>query len=97
MRQEQRGATYFNGADVGILRGVFVLIESIFGKLAFLEIHTELDKEDHYRFQRCSGAIPRPLRCNMFIEDGKSSWRLLNGNKLLRSLRDNQIFRSFSA
>lgn len=80
------GATYFNGADVGILRGVFILIQSIFGKLALLEVHTELDKKDHYRFQRSSRAIPRPLRCHMFIKDGKSSWGLLDGNKLLRSL-----------
>lgn len=80
------GAKYLNGADVGILRGVFVLIQSIFGKLAFLEIHTELDKKDHYRFQRSSRAIPRPLRCNMFVKDGESSWGLLDGNKLLRSL-----------
>lgn len=80
------GATYLNGADVGILRSVFVLIQSIFGKLAFLEIYTELDKKDHYRFQRSSRAIPRPLRCNMFVKDGESSWGLLDGNKLLRSL-----------
>lgn len=79
-------ATYFNSANVGILCGVFILIQSIFGKLALFEIHTELDKQDHYRFQRSSRAIPRPLRCDMFIEDGKSSWGLLDGNKLLRSL-----------
>lgn len=51
-------ATYFNSADVGILRGVLILIQSIFGKLAFLEIHTELDKKDHDRFQRSCRAIP---------------------------------------
>ncbi len=44
-------STNFNSADIGILRSVFILIESIFGKFAFLEIHTKLDEQDHHRFE----------------------------------------------
>lgn len=50
--------TYLNSTNVRVLRSVLVLIQSIFGQFAFLEINTELNKQDHNRFQGRDGTIP---------------------------------------
>lgn len=39
------GASYLDGADIGVLGDILVLIKAIFGSLPFAQIHTELNEK----------------------------------------------------
>jgi hypothetical protein len=66
------------------LGNVFVLIESVFGRFAFPEIHTQFDEEEHDRLEGGDRAVARPFRGDMFVQDGEGGGGLVDGDELLR-------------
>jgi hypothetical protein len=80
-------STYLDGADVGVLGDVLVLIQAILRSLSFTKIDTELDKEKHDRLEGSDGAAPRPLGGRMFVEDIEGGRSLAHGDKFLSPLR----------
>ena len=77
-----------DGGDVGVLAGVLVVVKTILGGLALLEIHAELDEKQHHRLKRDDGAVARPLGGDMLVKDGESSLLLANANQLLGPLEN---------
>ena len=59
--------TYFYRTNIGILCGVFVLVESIFRQFTFLELYAELNELYHDRFEGSDGAVSGSFRCDMFV------------------------------
>lgn len=59
--------TYLDCANVGVLCCILVLVESIFGQFALLEVDTELDKLEHHGLQRGDGTTLGSLGCDMFV------------------------------
>lgn len=58
-----------NGAHVGVLSSVLVLVEAVLGELAFAEIDAEFDEEDHDGLEGGNGAVAGPLGGDMFVEE----------------------------
>ena len=58
---------YLYRTDIGILCGVFVLVESIFGQFTFLEVYAELNELYHDRFEGSDGAVSGSFRRDMFV------------------------------
>jgi hypothetical protein len=49
--ETERSSANLNGPDVGILSDVFVLVQSIFGRFALLQIDREFDEKEHNRLK----------------------------------------------
>lgn len=77
---------HLNRSNVSVLSNVLVLVETIFGKFAFLQIDRELDEKKHNRLQRGNRTIAGSLGRDMFMEDRQCRWSLANGDELLCSL-----------
>ena len=60
-------SAHLDGPNVGILSDVLVLIQSIFGRFAFLQIDRELDEKEHNRLKGGDRTVARPLGCDMFM------------------------------
>lgn len=60
---------YLDSPNIGVLRNILILIESIFGRLAFLQIDAEFDKQYHYRLKGSDRTVPGSLGCDMFVEE----------------------------
>lgn len=78
--------TNLYSAHICILRSVLVLVKSIFGKFAFLEINAKFDKLQHHRLKGADGTVSGPLRIDMFVQYGEGGRGLPDGDELLRSL-----------
>lgn len=68
------------------MRDVLVLVKTIFGGLAFPQVHAKFHEKEHNRLQRGDGAVPGSLGGDMFVEDSERSLRLVDSDELLRSL-----------
>ena len=53
--------SHLDGAHVGVLGSVLVLVQAILCELALAQIDTEFDKENHDRLQRGDGTVTGPL------------------------------------
>jgi hypothetical protein len=74
---------YLDGANVCVLSGVLVLVETVLGQFALAEVDTELDKEDHDGLERGDGAVAGALRGDMFVEQLESSLLLVDSDEFL--------------
>lgn len=74
---------YLDGAHVGVLGGVLVLVQAVLCEFAFSEIDAELDKEDHDGLERGDGAVAGALGGDMFVEQREGSLLLLDSNEFL--------------
>ena len=75
-----------DGADIGVLGDVLVLVQAILGRLSLAQVDTQLDKEEHHRLEGRNRAAASPLRGNMFVENGQGGGRLADGDKFLGPL-----------
>lgn len=82
------GATYLDGADVGVLRNVLVLIESILGELSLLLFNRLLNKELHHWLQRLDGDISRALGGDVLMEDGEGGRSLVDADEFMGAFQD---------
>lgn len=62
-------ATYLDRSDVGVLRRVLVGVKTVLCGFPLFQIDTELDEQEHHRLDGGDGVIPRPLGCDMLVED----------------------------
>lgn len=77
---------YLDSGDVGVLRGVFVVVETILGGLSLSQLNTELDKQEDDGLERSDGAVAGALGGDMFVEDSQGRLLLADCDELLRSL-----------
>jgi hypothetical protein len=75
--------SYLDGADIGVLRRVFVLVQAVLGELALAQVDAQLDEEDHDGLERGDGAVAGALRGDMFVEQREGSLLLLDADELL--------------
>ncbi len=78
--------TYFDGADVGVLCCVLVLIKAILGELSLPQIDAELDEQKHHRLEGCDRTVSGPFGDDMLVEKGQRCLRLSDSDELLRPL-----------
>lgn len=55
--------------NIGILSNVLILIQAIFGGLAFPQVDAQLDEQEHDRFEGSNGAISGSLGGDMFVQN----------------------------
>lgn len=82
------GITYFNGGDVGVLRNILVLVESILGQFALLLFDGKLDEEEHHGLKRSNGNISGSLAGDVFVEQSQGGRHLADANELLSPLEN---------
>jgi hypothetical protein len=63
-------STYLDGADIGVLCDVLVLIKSILGELSLLLFDGQLDQENHNRLEGRDGDISGALGRDVLVEEG---------------------------
>lgn len=59
--------TNLDGADVGVLCDVLVLIEAILGGFALAKINRQFNEQKHHRLKGGDGTAAGPLRCDMLV------------------------------
>jgi hypothetical protein len=89
-RRRRRGSrveqVYLDSGDIGVLRGVLVVVETVLGSLALSQLNTELDKQKDDGLERGDGAVAGALGGDMLVEDGQSRLLLVDCDELLCSL-----------
>ena len=85
-QSSNRVGVYLNSGDIGVLRGVLVVVKTILGSLALSPLNTKFDKQEHNGFQRGDGAVAGALGGDMLVEDSQSRLLLVDCDELLRSL-----------
>lgn len=78
--------TNLDGADVGVLSDVLVLIEAILGGLALAKINRQFNEQKHHRLKGGDGTAAGPLRCDMLVKDSQGGGGLIDGDKFLSPL-----------
>jgi hypothetical protein len=84
---------YLNGADIGVLCGILILVQAILGEFSFAKIDAEFDKKYHHRLEGGDGAVTGPLGDDMFVEELQGSLRLLDSDEFLRALSGGEVRR----
>lgn len=77
---------YLDGADVRVLGGVLVLVETILRSLAFPEINGQLDKLYHHRLEGGDRAVAGALGDDMLVQEGQRGLLLADADELLGAL-----------
>jgi hypothetical protein len=75
--------SYLNGADIGVLGSVLVLVQAVLCELAFAQIDAEFDEEDHDGLEGGNGAVSGALGGDMFVEELEGSLLLLDSDEFL--------------
>ena len=83
---KQARQSHLNGSNVGVLRGVLVLVKPVLGMFSFLEVDAKFEEQYHHRFQRLDRAVSRSLRGDMFVQNIEGSLGLAHCDELLRTL-----------
>jgi hypothetical protein len=78
--------TNLDGADIGVLGNVLVLVKTILGGLALAKINGQFDEQEHHRLQGGDGAAAGTLGGDMFVEDSQGGGGLTDGDKFLSPL-----------
>lgn len=78
--------TYLDCGNVGVLRGILVVVKTVLCRLALSQIDTKLYKKEHNRLKGGDGAVTCALRGDMFVQDRQSSLLLSDSDELLGSL-----------
>lgn len=78
--------TNLDGADVGVLGDVLVLIEAILGGLALAEVNRQFNEQKHHRLKGGDGTAAGPLRGDMLMKDSQGGGGLIDGDKFLSPL-----------
>ncbi|GKT43894.1 uncharacterized protein ColSpa_04075 [Colletotrichum spaethianum] len=79
---------YLDGADVGVLADVLVLVQGILGQLSLLLLDGELNQQKHHRLQRRDGDISASLRGDVLVEEGQGCRDLVDADELVGALQD---------
>lgn len=83
--------TNLDGADVGVLRDIFVLVEGILGQFSFLLLDGKLDEKEHNRFERGNWDIARALAGDVLMEQNQGRGGLVHADEFVGALQN--IFR----
>jgi hypothetical protein len=78
--------TNLDGADVGVLGNVLVLVETILGGLTLAKVNGQFNEQEHHRLERGDGAAAGTLGGDMFVKDSQGGGGLTDGDKFLGPL-----------
>lgn len=77
---------YLDSGDIGVLRGILVVVETVLGLLSLSQLNTEFDKQKNDGLERGDGAVAGALGGDMLVEDGQSRLLLVDCDEFLCSL-----------
>lgn len=80
--------TDLDSSNVGVLRDVLVLVESILGQFALLLLDGKLDQKEHHRLERRDRDVSGALAGNMLVKQGQSRRGLVDPDELVSPLQD---------
>ena len=87
--------SYLDSSDIGILRNIFVLVQSILRGLSLAQINTELNEKQHHGLERGDRAAARSLGGDMLVKDIKGGGSLAHGDEFLSPLNAKILAKPF--